>query len=201
MIRQWLHRRYRPQRYALLPGLLENERLDAETLQRRQQQAIDEMVRFAMENTDYYAEQYAGRIGRTGLVQIEQLPLLTREQVIANRDRMRNRNLRPGSYRLGHTGGSTGTPLAFWYDDHKIELMRAGMMRGYRWSGWRPGEKILNFWGARQDLKRVFDLVKDFGTSESPKSTRSSTTHWCPGRPGHPAFRHNIASSLRLHTG
>ena len=26
-------------------------------------------------------------------------------------------------------------------------------------------------------------------------------THWCPGRPGHPAFRHNIASSLRLHTG
>ena len=50
-------------------------------------------------------------------------------------------------------------------------------------------------------VKRVFDLVKDFGTSESPKSTRSSTTHWCPGRPGHPAFRHNIASSLRLHTG
>ena len=49
--------------------------------------------------------------------------------------------------------------------------------------------------------KRVFDLVKDFGTSESPKSTRSSTTHWCPGHPGHPAFRHNIASSLRLHTG
>ncbi len=53
----------------------------------------------------------------------------------------------------------------------------------------------------RRQRKRVFDLVKDFGTSESPKSTRSSTTHWCPGRPGHPAFRHNIASSLRLHTG
>ncbi len=52
-----------------------------------------------------------------------------------------------------------------------------------------------------EPVKRVFDLVKDFGTSESPKSTRSSTTHWCPGRPGHPAFRHNIASSLRLHTG
>ena len=43
--------------------------------------------------------------------------------------------------------------------------------------------------------------MKDFGTSKSPKSTRSSTTYWCPGRPGHPAFRHNIASSLRLHTG
>ena len=55
--------------------------------------------------------------------------------------------------------------------------------------------------GCNEQIKRVFDLVKDFGTSESPKSTRSSTTHWCPGRPSHPAFRHNIASSLRLHTG
>jgi phenylacetate-CoA ligase len=53
---------------------------------------------------------------------------------------------------LGHTGGSTGKPLAFWYDDAKHELMRAGMCRGYMMSGWRPGQKILNFWGARQDV-------------------------------------------------
>jgi len=26
------------------------------------------------------------------------------------------------------------------------------MMRSYRLSGWRPGQKILNFWGARQDV-------------------------------------------------
>ncbi|MCP3661558.1 MAG: TolC family protein, partial [Gammaproteobacteria bacterium] len=33
--------------------------------------------------------------------------------------------------------------------------------------------------------KRVFDLVMRFGTSKSPKRTRSSTTYYCPGRPGH----------------
>jgi hypothetical protein len=33
--------------------------------------------------------------------------------------------------------------------------------------------------------KRVFDLVMRFGTSKSPKRTRSSTTCYCPGRPGH----------------
>ena len=66
-----------------------------------------------------------------------------------------------------------------------------------------PGTTRLRFalHGGQRRIKRVLDLVKDFRTSESPKSTRSSTTHWCPGRPGHPAFRHNIASSLRLHTG
>ncbi|MDP1862341.1 MAG: hypothetical protein Q8K52_00365 [Thiobacillus sp.] len=54
--------------------------------------------------------------------------------------------------KVGHTGGSTGNPLALWYDDDKYELMRAGMMRSYMLSGWRPGQKILNFWGARQDV-------------------------------------------------
>ncbi|WP_419615714.1 hypothetical protein, partial [Thiolapillus sp.] len=37
--------------------------------------------------------------------------------------------------------------------------------------------------------KRVFGLVIDFGTSQSPKSTRPLTTYWCPSRPGHPALR------------
>ncbi|WP_419617553.1 hypothetical protein, partial [Thiolapillus sp.] len=32
--------------------------------------------------------------------------------------------------------------------------------------------------------KRVFGLVIDFGTSQSPKSTRPLTTYWCPSRPG-----------------
>ncbi|MHB8167788.1 MAG: phenylacetate--CoA ligase family protein, partial [Sulfuricella sp.] len=42
--------------------------------------------------------------------------------------------------------------------------MRAGMCRSYMGSGWKPGQKILNFWGARQDIKgdRSFGkIVKD----------------------------------------
>ena len=56
--------------------------------------------------------------------------------------------------RLGYTGGSTGKPLAFYYTDEKTEHMRAGMMRSYRWAGWRPGDKVLNFWGAQQDIRK-----------------------------------------------
>ncbi len=81
-------------------------------------------------------------------------------------------------------------------DDAETAAARSALMEA-------EAELALLRYRLRQKVtdKRVFDLVKDFGTSESPKSTRSSTTHWCPGRPGHPAFRHNIASSLRLHTG
>lgn len=153
MLRNRLHRRFRPRRYALLTGLLDNERLDPQTLAARQQEAIDRMVRFAATHTDYYARRYAGLVPGKEPVDLATLPALTRAEVLEHRDRMLDRRLDPGQYRLGHTGGSIGTPLSFWYDDEKIELMRAGMMRGYMWSGWRPGEKILNFWGARQDLK------------------------------------------------
>ena len=52
----------------------------------------------------------------------------------------------------------------------------------------------------RPPNKRVFDLVIDFGTSQSPKSTRPLTTYWCPSSPGHPALRNNFASSLLLRT-
>ncbi|WP_419622130.1 hypothetical protein [Thiolapillus sp.] len=40
----------------------------------------------------------------------------------------------------------------------------------------------------------------DFGTSQSPKSTRPLTTYWCPSRPGHQALHNNFASSLLLRT-
>ncbi len=53
---------------------------------------------------------------------------------------------------------------------------------------------------ACSELKRVFGLVKDFGTSQSPKSTRPLTTYLCPSRPGHQALRNNFASSLLLRT-
>ncbi len=48
--------------------------------------------------------------------------------------------------------------------------------------------------------KCVFGLVIDFGTSQSPKSTRPLTTYLCPSRPGHQALRNNFASSLLLRT-
>ncbi|WP_419611805.1 hypothetical protein, partial [Thiolapillus sp.] len=40
----------------------------------------------------------------------------------------------------------------------------------------------------------------DFGTSQSPKSTRPLTTYSCPSRPGHQALHNNFASSLLLRT-
>lgn len=151
-LRRALHRRQRPARYARLAELLAYQQLNREQVLARQRHDLAAIVAFAVRHTDYYRDRYAGLADvADGGVALADLPLLTKDDVTAHLDQLLVRDADRDRTRIGHTGGSTGRPLAFWYDDAKHELMRAGMMRSYMGSGWRPGEKILNFWGARQD--------------------------------------------------
>lgn len=148
-LRHRLHRRRHPARYAQLEELLRNQALSRQQLLDKQARDLADMVAWAVANTDYYAEKFAGL--DLSARAFSDLPVLTKDEVRDHLDALLARGARERA-RLGHTGGSTGKPLAFWYDDAKHELMRAGMCRGYMMSGWRPGQKILNFWGARQDV-------------------------------------------------
>jgi len=150
-LRHWLHRRGHPLRYAHLEQLLRNQALSREEVLRKQQRVLADMIAYAAGNTAYYAEKFAPFLGRQPIA-LDDLPILRKDDVASRLDDLLARDAERGQVKIGHTGGSTGKPLAFWYDDAKHELMRAGMMRGFMMSGWRPGEKILNFWGARQDV-------------------------------------------------
>ncbi|MDO8958733.1 MAG: hypothetical protein Q7U85_03250 [Rhodocyclaceae bacterium] len=145
-LRHWLHRRLRPGRFALLDALLHTQSLSRREVLHKQQQDLAAILAHARQHTAYYADRLNGE-------SIDALPILTKEDIRAHLDDFLARDANRGQVKLGHTGGSTGQPLAFWYDDAKHELMRAGMCRSYMMSGWRPGEKILNFWGARQDTQ------------------------------------------------
>ena len=151
-LRHWLHRRQYPQRYAQLEGLLQNQGLGRAALLEQQQHDFTGMVRFAAAHTPYYAQSFGDLSAWDGSA--ASLPMLTKHDVRERLDDLLDRDADRGRVKLGHTGGSTGRPLAFWYDDAKHELMRAGMMRGFMMSGWRPGQKVLNFWGARQDTAK-----------------------------------------------
>jgi phenylacetate-CoA ligase len=144
-LKAWLHRRQRPRRYAFLDGLLKTQALSRAALCDKQREDRDAIVRFARDHTAYYAQRF------TDIDSFEALPILTKADVVAHLPDLLAGGYDPHTTPLGNTGGSTGKPLAFYYDETKHELMRAGMMRSYMLAGWRPGQKILNFWGARQD--------------------------------------------------
>ncbi|MDD5298841.1 MAG: hypothetical protein PHU46_18230, partial [Rhodocyclaceae bacterium] len=150
-LRHWLHRARRPLRYQLLDALLPHQAQTREQVLEKQRADLDRIIRFAVTHTDYYRDRFGPDWGPEA--PIGDLPILRKDDVIRNLDRLLARHADRGQARIGHTGGSTGKPLAFWYDEAKHELMRAGMCRSYMGSGWRPGQKILNFWGARQDTQ------------------------------------------------
>jgi len=150
-LRHWLHRRRHPARYAQLDTLLRTQALSRVALLEKQQRDLADILDFATAQTPYYAEALAPFL-KHAHVELSTLPILHKEDITQHMDDLLARDVDRSQARIGHTGGSTGKPLAFWYDDAKHELMRAGMMRSYMLSGWRPGQKILNFWGARQDV-------------------------------------------------
>jgi phenylacetate-CoA ligase len=168
-LRHWLHRHRRPARYALLETLLATQAHSPEALQQKQRADLNAIIRFAATHTPFYRERYVGLPG-AGDIDIATLPILRKDDVVAHLADMLAAGHDPRTTPIGHTGGSTGKPLAFYYDEHKHELMRAGMMRSYMMAGWRPGQKILNFWGARQDTVAggVFGsaTVEDFVAAE-----------------------------------
>lgn len=181
-----LHRLAFKERYTYLDQLLHNQALSREQLLDKQQNELHQIIRFASAHTDYYAEKYADLVypGKT-VPPAEALPVLRKDEVLQHRDRMVARTLQLDQLRVGSTGGSTGKPLTFYYDRHKMELMRAGMCRSYMWSGWRPGERILNFWGARQDIKsnagirkKYLDFIAAEKTIPAYQYTESQLADW-----------------------
>jgi len=99
------------------------------------------------------------------------LPILQKDEVVRHKDEMLQRGVDLRTLRIGNTGGSTGKPVSFYYDRHKHELMRAGMIRSYMWCGWKPGQKILNFWGARQDIQHGNQLINKYHEYISAEKT------------------------------
>jgi phenylacetate-CoA ligase len=182
-LKAWLHRRRQPLRYQLLDGLLATQALTPAQLRRKQQDDLHAIVNFARANTMYYGERYANLPDNW---QIGDLPILSKADVTTRLPDLLARDHDPGSTPIGHTGGSTGKPLAFYYDDFKHELMRAGMMRSYRLSGWRPGQKILNFWGARQDTvaggvfggERIGDFIAAEKTLPAHEVSENNLRDW-----------------------
>ena len=137
-LKHWLHRRQRPERYARLAELLATQKLDREQLLDKRCRELQDIVRFAAENTPFYRERF-GALAASFAGDITRLPILQKADVVTNLPAMLARGADPQGTKIGHTGGSTGKPLAFYYDEAKHELMRAGMMRSYMLSGWQPG--------------------------------------------------------------
>jgi phenylacetate-CoA ligase len=149
-----LHRLVKPDLFAKFDWLLLQQNKTQKILLEDQARALNLLVDSAQRKSRYYSEKLAHiRKDSLGNIDFTSVPILRKDDVINNIESMVINDAGRKGLFLGKTGGSTGKPVAFYYDRNAIVTMLAGVFRCYSWAGWRPGDKVLNLWGARQDFR------------------------------------------------
>ncbi len=145
-LRYALQRYHHPNRYRYLRTLWDHLDLTPEQMAAEQQRRIEAIVEHAIRHIPYYhGLQWRG--------ELSQLPILHRQQLRQQLDQLIDPRIDPTTLLHDHTGGSTGTPIPLYHDREKLERLYAGQYRSFSQCGWRPGERILQFWGATRDLQ------------------------------------------------
>ncbi|MEC4685151.1 MAG: hypothetical protein VST71_05400 [Nitrospirota bacterium] len=85
-----------------------------------------------------------------------QIPVLTKSDIQNNLKDIVSHSLSTSDLIADRTGGSTGTPLSFYYDKQRQELREAFRIRSNRWSSWDIGEKTAIIWGESRNLSDDF---------------------------------------------
>lgn len=117
-------------------------------IEAEQHESLRTLIAHAQAHCPYYRDEWA-RLGLTSEMvetraEFSRWPIIDREIIRANRERMRAPGVRliPKS-----TGGSSGEPLQFDIDLDSHERRTAAWHRGYSWAGAAPGTRQLYLWG------------------------------------------------------
>jgi phenylacetate-CoA ligase len=151
--------RLRDVRYAAARrALRDNEWSSPEDVSEIQGRKLRALVDHAYRNVPFWRRTMDER-GLTpsdirGSEDLQQLPVVTKQQVQAHRDELRATALESrGRVTQERTGGSTGNPLVFEHDARFWSYGRANLARCYEMCGWRAGDGRAWLWAA-DDPKR-----------------------------------------------
>ena len=135
--------RYGPRFRAAVDELARTEWANVEALHEYQDVRLREMVRHATRNVPFYSRRFAEHgvdVERfRGAEDLERLPVLTRADIVANFDDLVATNRRRSDLVVGHTSGTTGSPLEVLHDGAVTAMTYALLDRQYRWAGLRLG--------------------------------------------------------------
>jgi phenylacetate-CoA ligase len=143
--------RFGPEFDRLSAFLADSERLDRDRLRAYQEERLRALVDHAYRTVPYHREvmdarRLTPRDIRT-LDDLPKLPLLTREDVAANGARLVSTAVDRRRIRKATTGGTTGSPLAVWWDGPVAAMNHACTFRVRRWAGFQLGRPYATIMG------------------------------------------------------
>jgi phenylacetate-CoA ligase len=118
-----------------------------------QDENVAKLVRYAYDNVPYYRAVMTDRKLRPsdiqGVVDLPKLPVLTKQNVRENFERLKTTGPDRKSLITSHTGGTTGTALSFCVAPQSFPFRWAVWWRHRARFGMRPGMPHVNFTGKR----------------------------------------------------
>jgi phenylacetate-coenzyme A ligase PaaK-like adenylate-forming protein len=146
----------RSRRLRYLKALERSQYLPADAMRELQWTHFKAMLAHAYRECPFYRRKYrAAGIHPDDITapsQISALPTLSKEEIQESLDDMLAADARRRPLRRDMTGGSTGSPMVFYYDEDRLDSRAAATLRHNRWTGWNIGDKIALLWGAPRDL-------------------------------------------------
>ena len=111
-----------------LKFLRKSQYWDRETLQHWQLSRLNELLAQAKNNSPFYRETLSHiQLPLRSLKEIENIPIIRKEDIKANGDRIKCTNIPPGRFVPSRTGGSTGEPMHYFWDKRGMDWNRASV--------------------------------------------------------------------------
>ncbi len=128
-----------------------------------QRTKLSALFHHATMNTSFYRD----RLRRAGVdpamddpgAALSSIPPLTKQDIRESAEEMIWRNAPHGVF-SSHTGGSTGEPLAFFFDRRRQAYDQAARIRTHRWFGVEMGDRELYLWGSPTENLRTDRLKR-----------------------------------------
>lgn len=151
--------------YACLAQLERSQWLAPAELEQLQQLKLQQFMRQVSTEVPYYQKLFA-RLNLTAndiqhLSDLQKLPLLDKPLIREFNQQLFSR--KAYRYTKGSTGGSSGQPLTFYMDQHRVSHDVAAKLRATRWWGVDIGDPEAVIWGAPIELGKQskFKTLRD----------------------------------------
>jgi phenylacetate-CoA ligase len=141
-----IHReRYGKKFEAVMEEMGKNEWMSYEDLLDYQNEKLRPLVKHAYETVPYYRKVMDERKIKPSEINnvddLQKLPVLTREDVKKHFEKLISRSFRKRDLIPGHTSGTTGSPLEFFWDQKTCVYNNAADWRQKNWAGLNYGER------------------------------------------------------------
>jgi phenylacetate-CoA ligase len=123
---------------------------------------IKSIISYAYVNCPFYTKKFNEAGLRPDDIRypddISKIPTISKEEIQEKLGEMISKEYNKNFLIKDMTGGSTGSPLVFYYDVKRMDSRNAATIRHNRWAGWDIGDKTALLWGAVRDTKVSEDI-------------------------------------------